>query len=154
FLWILGFLAVLSFNARMAILVNVLALVIYVCRLQFTNNLKLSNKLVINAIILFSIAVIGYLMFYQGFGDRLFKSELLDESSAQTRLDLFAVFENTDLGTFLNGIPKKDFDYLMDQAGLLIIENYWVCMIILYGIFFMLFYLVLYFRLLGNYLKS
>jgi hypothetical protein len=153
-LWGLGFVAVLAFNARMAIIVNLGFFAFYIFKLLGDRKAKFTTKLFVYVASAIFFAVASYLVFYQGLGDRLFKTELLDQASAQKRFDLFTIFDGHTVYDFLFGRSMRDFDMMKELAGLLIIENFWVCEIILFGGLFVAGMVVLYFKLLAPYARE
>lgn len=154
FLWAIGFAAVMAFNARMAVIINVFILVIYLAKLLLNNKISLSTKFLINISVIIFIIFTSYLVFYQGLGDRLFKTELLDESSAQKRIDLFSIFDEYEISNFMFGTSMENFENIRDSVGLLIIENFWVCELILFGIVFVILFTILYGRLILDYMRQ
>ena len=154
FFWSLGFIASLAFNARIAVFVNVFLLAIYIFQLLASKKVNFSTKLFVNIGIVIFLGFTSYLVFFQGLGDRLFKTKLMDESSAQTRVDLFSIFDTFPISYFMYGKSMDEFDMIMQAAGLRIIENFWVCEIILFGILFVFILLFLYIKLFRNYAKG
>ncbi|WP_353720816.1 hypothetical protein [Dyadobacter sp. 676] len=153
-LWGLGFVAVLAFNARMAIIVNLGFFGFYILKLLGNRKAKFTTKLFIYAASAAFFMVAAYLVFYQGLGDRLFKKELLDEASAQKRFDLFSIFDGHTVYDFLFGRSMREFDMMKELAGLLIIENFWVCEIVLFGGLFVAGMVILYIKLLAPYVRE
>lgn len=153
-LWGLGFVAVLAFNARMAIIINLGFFAFYILKLLGDRKAKFTTKFFIYFASAAFFVVAAYLVFYQGLGDRLFKKELLDEASAQKRVDLFSIFDGHTLYDFLFGRSMREFDVMRELAGLLIIENFWVCEIVLFGILFVGTMVILYIKLLAPYVRE
>lgn len=150
-LWGLGTLATLAFNARMAAIVNVALLITYLLSLLTSKSFSLVNKLQIYFLCSIFAGFIIYLAISYGWGDRLFKTELLDKGSGQVRLDVFSAFDYVDIVQLLKGHSMKDFEAIQDRAGLLIIENFWVCEVLLYGLLFLILLVFLYWKLISTY---
>lgn len=153
-LWFMGFLAVLAFNARIAIFLNAFLFIYQIFKIVTSNQISISKKMVTYIGISLFVPVIVFLVIYKGWGDRLFKNELFDENSGQVRLDVFSIFDYVSSSRLLLGHSMKSFEAIRDLAGLLIIENFWICLILLFGLVFVILLVILYFKLMRKYLKS
>jgi hypothetical protein len=153
-LWFMGFLAVLAFNARIAIFLNVFLFIYQVFKIVTSQRVSISKKMVTYIGISLFVPIIVFLIIYKGWGDRLFKNELFDKNSGQVRLDVFSIFDYVSSSRLLMGHSMKSFESIRDLAGLLIIENFWICLILLFGLVFVLFLVLFYFKLMKKYLKS
>lgn len=153
-LWLFGFAAILAFNARAATILNVSVLFIYLIKLTFNTRTHGAIKIAVYFGATMAIGLVTYLVVFYNLGDRLFNDKLFDEASGQKRLDVFAIFEYHDLGYFFFGHPMKDFTIIQESVGLLIIENFWVCEIILFGIVFVVALVFLYVKLLIPYFRG
>lgn len=152
YLWIIGFIGALCFNARIAMILNFSFIFFYFLEVQFDRWSSISLKLSLNVVIALILIVVGYLVFGLGFGDRLLSNDLLDESSGQKRIDIFEIFQFYDFSYFLEGISYKEFDRIKDSMGLLIVENFWICLIMLYGFVFVVIYTFSYVTLIKKHM--
>jgi len=130
---IIGYSALLCFNARGAIIVWTILIIIYLFSIVSS---KRKKELLSTPMVIFFIAAI-YLLYEmivnQGFGDRLFMANEIMDGSAMTRVDVFNAFSyitNMDfwLGNSLN------YNYVMDSLGAGGVENSYVVMILNYGL--------------------
>jgi hypothetical protein len=153
-LWFMGFLAVLACNARLAIFLNGFLFIYQVFKIVTAKHISISKKMVTYIGISFFVPVIVFLVIYKGWGDRLFKNELLDQYSGQVRLDVFSIFDYVSSSRLLLGNSMKSFESIRDLAGLLIIENFWVCLILLFGLVFVILLVVFYFKVMQKFLKA
>jgi hypothetical protein len=153
-LWFMGFLAVLAFNARVAIFLNAFLFISQIFKIVTSKRVSISKKMVTYIGISLFVPIIAFLVIYKGWGDRLFKNELFDENSGQVRLDVFSIFDYVSSSRLLMGHSMKSFESIRDLAGLLIIENFWICLILLFGLVFVIFLVIFYFKVMKKYLKS
>ncbi|OYX86481.1 MAG: hypothetical protein B7Y83_01155, partial [Flavobacteriales bacterium 32-34-25] len=151
FYLILGFISLLCFNARAAILTWILLASIYLINLIRSPNTK---KRVVKTLILFVITII-YLMYNliveHGFGGRIVHNDIYD-GSAQSRVDVYSVFSyvsNFDLwyGNPSNYIP------LMKKLHAGGIENSYIVLILNYGILMFLIIMLFYYYLIRRLIK-
>lgn len=152
FYLLLGFISLLCFNARAAILIWILIALIYFYNFIRTNGTNLKS------ILLVFICIGGFFYFFYtliidlGFGGRLIQSEVLD-GSAQTRLgvyDAFSYINNYDLwfGDARNYIP------VMKKLGAGGVENSYIVLIIQYGVVPTIILFFLYYKLIKRYFKN
>ncbi|AWV98045.1 hypothetical protein [Arcticibacterium luteifluviistationis] len=153
FLWALGFAAVMAFNARAATIVTCFLFIVYLLKLISNKRTSLPTKLSIYFGTVSFAGLVSYLVVFHGLGSRLFKSQLLDQASGQKRLDVFSIFEYQGITEFLTGRSMNRFKLIQENAGLTIIENFWICEIILFGLIFVILFALLYIRLLKIHLK-
>lgn len=135
-LWGLGFLALLCFNTRFAIVFSVLLMGIYLFNeygSAFTNREKKK---------IFEYVVVGIfasivLFFVIGLGDRLLNMGLMDESSASVRFSLFDIFIGIDFKSLLMPMDLVKFESLMSYRDIRVIENFWIIFLFNYGAIFL-----------------
>ena len=150
FYMILGFISLLCFNARAAILIWILLGSIYL--ISLISNKKTKQKVAIS-ITLFFISVVYFLyelIVNYGFGGRIV-NEKINDGSSQTRLDVFDSFlyiKDTDLwfGNANNYIP------IMKKLGAAGVENSYVVLVIQYGIPLFVVIVILYYNLIKRFL--
>ncbi|MCQ2209471.1 MAG: hypothetical protein MJZ34_04185 [Paludibacteraceae bacterium] len=148
-LWFLGFLSLLCFNTRFAIVFSVLLFGIYILNSSkwgYSKREKLQTRLFI---------VIGcitgmVLFFVIGLGDRLLNMGLMDESSSYARLDLFDLFIGVDFSSLLFPMDSKLISSLMAYRDVKVIENFWIVYLLNYGLVFLGIIIFFYFVILKN----
>lgn len=154
-LWAMGFVAILCFNTRSSIVGNALLLAGYVMYTLFAD--KYTSQSTKSKIFLWTViaALIGYYLLYSsGWGARLVNMGLFDEDSAQTRLDVWSLFDYVTLGDLMFGMSNEDFMMLMFNAGLYASENFFINQLFMLGIVFYIPYLVMYFFLVKYLLRD
>lgn len=124
---IVGYLALLSFNSRGALLLWGGLIGLYVIK----NFIYERKKYKLLLLILPFLYIINYLI-ENGFGDRLFERDILD-GSAMTRVDVFNAFSYVSDYDFWFG---NGYNYIsvMDSLGAGGVENSYIVMILNYGI--------------------
>jgi len=148
----LGYIALLCFNARSAILIWSGLVVIYIVRvLKDKNTGKIASLLLILFLCLGS-SVVYHLATDYGIGGRLVKSEIVD-GSAQTRLDVFKAFSYLDTADFLIG-NSANYLPITKKLGAGGIENSYVVLIVNYGLMMFFVILLLYYLLISKLLRQ
>lgn len=134
FLILLGYISLLCFNARAAILIWTFLILVIIIKNFRNSKFKFS---IISGVVIF-IAAIFY--FYNSFlhqfelGGRLLNNGIID-GSAQTRLSVFNAFYYMDTNTLLLGDINQYLE-IMRKLGAAGIENSFVVLIITYGFLF------------------
>lgn len=126
-LWGLGYVAILCFNTRSTIVLNALFFGLHLIYTLCWDR-SVGRKLRKQALILGAISVIAglILLFGVGLGSRLLEMGLLDEDSAQVRLDVWALIDMASLEQWLWGIDFEQLQWLMESSHIPIIENFWI----------------------------
>lgn len=142
-LWMLGFISILCFNTRAAIVGNVLVfLFYYIYNIKsFVKSHSLSN-LFIGIVCIFSCV---YFVLYTDLGGRLKDMGLFDENSAQVRVDVWSIFDYFPLNDFLWGISPVAKDLILYKTGLYATENFWIDWLFTYGLIFLIPFVISYF---------
>ena len=151
-LWILGLTAVFCFNARGAIIVNLLSFAIFIVRYT-TNRDKIAGKhYVLFTLITFATV---WLMYHYGWGDRLWNlRDISSDSSINVRFRLFEYVSNIDWSNYLWGNSVESIRHEMSTLiGVRIIENFWILYIFHLGIVATLFFVCCYYVLCRFLLK-
>lgn len=154
-LWGLGYIAVLCFNTRGSIVGNALFMGVYIIS-TFVVNRKMSDSSKI-AILILGLLMAGaaYFLMAQGFlGGRLMTMGLVDDSSAQVRIDIIEFVKGIPLDDYLFGMNFRDYTFLLFRNGLAATENFWIDYLFRYGLIFLVFYITLYFFYLKKELKN
>ena len=152
----LGFLALLCFNTRFAIVASLLLFVVYICYyFKSVKNVKIKRRFILYIV---SIGIVSIFIFFAfGWGGRLLEMGLYDISSASVRTDLFKIFNYFDISNFLFGIPAEEVQFIKEYSGIgsLIIENYWLIYLFRFGLYFLIIltflYILVFKRMLEGY---
>ena len=149
---ILGFVSLLCFNARGAILIWILLATIYLLNLIRNRKTKKTVSLLLVCFLLTMAYLVYSAMVNYGVGGRIVEGNIMD-GSANTRLEVFDAFNyinTSDLwfGNSLNYIP------IMNKLGAGGVENSYVVLIIYYGIFIFALLALLYYSLVKRFLKD
>ena len=128
----LGFVALLCFNARGAIIVTTLVVFPYMFKITRTQSKKIRD--------IFSIIFIASLVFFiyyvsqnDAWGGRLFRGSELMDGSAQTRLDAFNFYRYLTSQDLYVG-SENNYLYLTKKLGAGGVENGMIVLIIKYGL--------------------
>jgi hypothetical protein len=129
---VLGYSALLCFNARGAIIVWTILIIVYLFSIALSKREKLLS---IPMIIFITVAV--YLLYEmivnQGFGDRLFMADRIMDGSVMTRLQVFNAFSYISNMDFWLG-NSSSYIYVMDKLEAGGVENSYIGMILKYGL--------------------
>jgi hypothetical protein len=150
FYCIIGFVSILCFNARAAILVWTLIFTVYILKLFMNKRTKLNIKLSLFTIVPLAIYYLIILV-ENGFGGRIINEKINDESS-QTRIDVYKSFFFIDTSDLWFGNASNYFN-LMNKLNAGGVENGYIVLIINYGIPFFIIITIFYFRLINKFLK-
>ena len=150
-LWSLGYISILCFNTRGSIVGNVLLLGAYILYVLFVDK-NVSSRIKKQLILFSSFAVIvGMFLFFNiGLGGRLAEMGLFDESSAQTRIDVWNIFDRYPIDYFLWGISHDKMQDVMIMSGLLVTENFWIDQVLRLGVVFLSIYIIMYYKLIKS----
>ena len=132
-LYVIGYIAILCFNARSSIIIMPLVLGIYLLNQLLSKNISGSSKLIYLLYSFLGIIIAYYLMFELGFGGRMLTDDIMDDS-AEARLqawDLFQFISTEDLiwGADMHRINKMSIMYSQGH-----IENWLIIFIFNYGL--------------------
>lgn len=150
-LWFLGLIAVFCFNARMAIIVNLLGMFLYIE--IFKKRPDSSNKYIV--VLFATCSVVGILYFY-GLGDRLWETgNIGKDTSIETRLKLFRYMADRDWADYLWGSSLMQVRHeISTSIKVRIIENFWLSYVFRIGLIATIYFTVLYFSLCRNLLRA
>jgi len=146
-LLLLGFVAFLCFNTRSTIVFWGVWSFVFLLSIFADKKVVFNQKLKFFGFFLILGSLAVTLMFQYGWGDRLFKMGLLDESSSEARFEAFNIFQFYDLQDFLLGVSADKYDFILAKADILILENYWLVFILRYGVIFTVLLTIMYFKL-------
>lgn len=151
-LWLLGYVAILCFNARSSILAWGGFAGIYIMNRLWDRQYSVSKKIWLIALGAIGLLAILYLIFNTGIGGRLLSMELFDNSGT-SRLRIFEIFDYYSFGSFLFGGVSPETMYIMaNTVGLGHIENYWLIYIFRFGIIYTVILTILFYNLFKRYL--
>lgn len=144
-LFTLGYIAILCFNTRSTIVIWGILFAIYILR----NFLHFSSKerLYVTIYVICGLCIVSYLIYHLGFGERLIKNGLFDESSAGQRILLLQIFNSYSIFDFAFG---TNMDILYNRLELLnigIIESPWFNILFTHGLIVLILLIVLFGRL-------
>jgi hypothetical protein len=150
-LWMMGFVAVLCFNARAGIVMNAAVLAVYLFHSVFINqNIKPSVKI---QVVLIGLAVFvfgAFLLVNGNFGGRLIQMGLFDDGSAQVRVDIWEVFKYYSIGDFFCGMDHRQISMILYKLELSATENFWLDWLFRFGIIFLIPLSILYCRFISK----
>jgi len=151
-LWILGLVAIFCFNARAAIIINLLSFVMFVARQVIDGDrIAYKNYIVFTLVMLTAV----WLSYHYGLGARLWNTHSISEdSSINVRFKLFEYVLNIDWSNYLWGNSVESIRHEMSTLiGVRIIENFWILYIFHLGIVATLFFSLCYYALCRLLLK-
>lgn len=142
-LWMLGFMSILCFNTRAALVGNILIFLFYYAyNIRNKNRRKLLSHIFIGMCCMF----VGiFFMLFTDWGGRLVEMGLFDENSAQVRVDVWSIFDYFPIENFLWGIDSSAKNLILYKTGLYATENFWIDWLLSYGLIFLIPFLILYF---------
>lgn len=144
-LLLLGFISLLCFNARFAIMVSFASYFLYYLRIS---NFKFSKLIPLIAVFL----ILGYIIVDFNLGDRLLSQGLQsDDSSILARFDVFDMLRYVDYSLIIQG---SGLDFVEQQLGMLHIENWILIMVFDLGLLVTLYYIYLVVKLAFNWIKG
>jgi hypothetical protein len=131
------FLALLAFGARSAFMVflfvSSFALFISIRYSYRSSGATLFQVVTYGVLLIFLPFVLYYLIINFDIGGRVFQNIYID-SSAQTRLDVFYVFNFLSFHDFLFGVPRDFMDNINYFIGNEVVENFYIAWILGYGL--------------------
>lgn len=144
-LWVLGYLAILCFNTRSSIVGNAMIFATYFLYTLFIDKTieHKEKKILIFLSLCIFLALIIVITTTQ-IGGRLFELGLLDEGSAQVRIDTWSIFNFFKLEDFLWGIDYNHIQMILYSTGILATENFWIDFLFSFGFVFLCIYTILY----------
>lgn len=134
-LYLLGFVALLCFNARGAMLISGLSFIIYVLYNLTNAKMKFSSKLNIVIFMLICIAIVVYLL-GEGYGGRFFEhDDVSEDGSIMARIYVWFMFSYLDLKAILLGINGDEIERLVIRTmGIIHVENWLILFILDMGV--------------------
>lgn len=139
-LWILGYFSILCFNTRSSMVGNAIVLTFYMAYYAFHGGKNGSRWKTISLGFILIVGII-LLLTKTSLGGRLATMGLVDDSSAQVRIDVWRIFDYYDLNSFLWGNHSEMAEYIVDSIGLVATENFWIDWMLHFGLAEILIYL-------------
>lgn len=154
-LWGIGFGAILCFNTRGSIVANSLILGLYVLYTILLNR-RVNNSTKTSVMLAgAAVASIGYIVLNTGYvGGRLLKMGLIDESSAQVRIDAMDFVMGRGLTSFLFGMNYHQYTDFLYVNRIPALENFWLEYLMRFGLIFLIGYVLFYFFFLKSEMKN
>lgn len=153
-LWTLGFIAILCFNTRSSMVLNLFFMALYLFRNILLKRGGFTKKMGIVVLAIFGGYVIYNLFIQYGFGGRMQEYNYsFDDGSSQTRLLVFRIFDYIDTDTWLFGTDFNGYRMLKKSAHITVTENYWIDWLLRLGIIFMIGYILLFKKVLQQMYK-
>lgn len=152
-LWLLGLVAVFCFNARAAIVVNLLSMVLYIATEIFKRRSDTNLKYIV--VLLAVCSAVGILYLY-GLGERLWETgNIGKDASIETRLKLFRYMAGRDWADYLWGSSLTQLRHEMATSiKVKIIENFWLSYVFRIGLIATAYFTVLYFCMCRSLLRT
>lgn len=150
-LWLGGFISLLCFQGRIAILGSTLY---FGYHLITSINGNAKRNIFLASMVLICMGVIA-LCVYLGFGDRFFTHSVLErDGSTDVRLRMYMFVSSLDVKDYLFGISMSELRFLMVKMQVLIIECFAIIHLLLFGIVFTVVCYALYGRLFAIAFKN
>jgi hypothetical protein len=149
---LLGFIAILCFNARAAIIIWGVLLTIHFLKIVLNKRTKNTIRVLILLFFSFLIYSVYIVITDFGFGGRLLKSEIMD-GSANTRLEVLDAFKFINTNDLIFG-DANNYISVMNKLGAGGVENSYIVFIIQYGLIITLILILLYAQLISRFLKN
>lgn len=151
YLFFVGLIAVLCFNARSAFVVHVIVFICFI--IKNFKQYRIGQKIAILFGVLISSILILYLLYNTNMGSRLM-STTSDDESINVRLMLFEKISNFNYQELLWGDTLENVRWLMDSMGVVVIENFWIAYILHFGIIAVIVFTLLYIKLILKLFKN
>lgn len=156
FLYYIGMLSIFCYNARAAIMISGVTLVLYLLRPIIQNkHTHLRNKFVSIFVIFLSIFIAAYL-FYSGYGNRFeVLGDFSTDGSTLARVNIWKVFSYMDYSEILFGISNNEIYSLTERTvGMAHVENWFIMIGMCIGFILTIFFIVLFIPLFKKALTS
>ena len=151
YLFFVGLIAVLCFNARSAFVVDVIVFIFFI--IKNFKKYRIGKKIAVLFGVLISSIFILYLLYNTNIGSRLM-STTSDDGSINVRLILFEKISNFNYQELLWGDTLENVRWLMDSMGVVVIENFWIAYILHFGIIAVIVFTLLYIKLILKLFKN
>ena len=153
-LWLLGYIAILCFNSRSSIVGNSIIFILFLMRMASSHRERSTNKISLLFFTILITASVIYLMNSKSFGGRLISMGLMDDSSAQTRIDTWNIFNNYKLTDFLYGHNYMEISQIYIVSDIFATENFWIDWLLRFGLFFIMSYILIHYYILKDFYRN
>lgn len=138
FLFLLTSLALFCFGARTATFIFVCLslfelIKIYVAQYRRKRGFGFNEFLLLKIVVMGSVFILFYAIFYLNFGQRIFENLSLD-NSARSRFDVFNVFQYLIFDEYLFGARPEFFDNIIFYTDNFVVENFVIGWFLFYGL--------------------
>jgi hypothetical protein len=151
FYLILGFVSLMCFNGRGALIIWVLLAFIYILNVIRKNNNKKIKLLAVIFMMTSSYFVYNLMVNYD-IGSRILNDGLIDGSS-KTRIEVFDAFNYIDSSDLWFG-NAQNYEKVGGKLGVNSVENSFIVLIIKYGVIMFSIFFVLYYKWIKKLLKN
>ena len=146
-LWGLGFISLLCFEARASIVGNLVVFLVHILWKNFNERKFRLVKLVNSMALILAGGIIMLISFNLGLGARLMNQGLVDDKSAQVRLDIWSIFDWYSLTDFMYGLDFERVEFIMETLKLPATETFWIDYLFRFGFIFLCVMIILYYKL-------
>lgn len=148
----LGFVSLLCFNARAAVLIWMFLLTVHIVKIIFDIKTKQRARIFLGFFLIFLFYSVSKLILDYGIGSRVAKEAILD-GSANTRLNVFDSFKYINKEDLIFG-DASNYLIVMKKLAAGGIENSYIVLIVDFGIFMTLILILLYHKLISRFLNN
>lgn len=134
----LALFAILAFATRASLVMYVAAVVFIIWSYSFTTKMKKRKRqlwVVVSPLLAaFCFIVFYFIVFFTGIGDGIASRSSLDDS-AMARTHAITFFTGLPLGKYFFGVGNEEFMSLVSlYSAVPIIENFWIQLVVTYGV--------------------
>lgn len=151
-LFLLGILAILSYNSRSSIILWGPFILIYILSILMNKKMSLKKKTLLSISSLVILSFAGYAIIYGGMGDRIF-GELFD-SNTNSRIEIWHIFDKGSFEDFCIGFSEQELNSMMSNFTVEAIENSFIMFILYEGYIFTFVIIYLYIKIFKNILNG
>lgn len=150
-------LSLFAFGARGALLISTIALVVAILAIPFATRVGRKNRIVMWPLTVAAVAIVGIVISGVLFGTDLgysIASRMVADDSTGARLASIEVVSRFSSRELLLGSDPITLAYLLDLAGVPIVENFWVALLLRLGALLLLVIVAATALLLGRYARG
>lgn len=151
----LGFLALLCFNSRAAIVIEVISVVFYFFTIILKSSRRNNKEKKYFLYMVFATLLALPTLISMGWGGRLFAtSTFVKDDNFLVRMRAIDMFDYISWDRLLFGIEPTMMKVLMARVNIPIIENFWIVFVFYYGIILSIILLFVYWKIFSIRLKN
>lgn len=154
-LWfsLLGSLALVSFNSRGALIIWAVIFSLYILiRIRQKSKNILTTGCIATFCFITLVAAIPLILIKYNLAGRLFSRDLLDDSG-DVRLQVLGILRDFDFTFFIGGHSQEVLDEIILAMDILAIENFWIILLLKYGIVLLIPMIFIYGKLIAKYMR-